>query len=348
MSKLKLYLYTIFLFSFISLISCKNTVSNPEIISGETWKDTDGKDINAHGGGILFHEGVYYWYGEFKRDSTYRLEWVKTWECWRADAGGVSCYSSSDLYHWKFEGIVLPPQPGDVNSDLHPSQVIERPKVIYNEKTGKFVMWMHIDSPDYEKAHAGVAVSDSPTGKFTYLGSLKPNGMDSRDQTLYKDDNGKAYQICSSDWNKTLNINELSDDYTSMTGKTKKILEGLSREAPALFKRGGKYYLISSECTGWNPNTAGYAVADSIFGEWTQNGNPCVGKDGDSTFFAQSTFVLPVQGEKELYIAMFDKWNKTNLINSKYIWLPIEFNGDKPLIPWKDKWELKIAYKKKI
>lgn len=347
MSKLKLYLNIIFIsFLFTSfLFSCKNEGLKHEIIPGQTWKDTGGKVINAHGGGILFHEGVYYWYGEFKGDSTYRLEWVKTWECWRADAGGISCYSSTDLVHWNFEGIVLPSLPENLSSDLHPSQVIERPKVIYNEKTKKFVMWMHIDSPDYEKAHAGVAVSDSPTGKFTYVGSIKPNGMDSRDQTLFKDDNGKAYQICSSDWNKTLNINELSDDYTCTTGKVKKILEGLDREAPALFKRGDKYYLITSGCTGWNPNTASYAVADSIFGEWKQKENPCKGKDADSTFFAQSTFVLPVQGKKDLFIAMFDKWNKTNLISSKYIWLPIEFEGDRPVIRWKDKWQLKVADK---
>lgn len=90
--------------------------------------------------------------------------------------GGVACYSSKNLTDWKFEGKVLPTVDDDPTSDLHPSQVIERPKVIYNEKTGKFVMWMHIESPDYEKAHAGVAVCDSPTGTFTYLGSFKPNG----------------------------------------------------------------------------------------------------------------------------------------------------------------------------
>ena len=33
-------------------------------------EDTDGNPINAHGGGILYHEGTYYWYGEFKGDST--------------------------------------------------------------------------------------------------------------------------------------------------------------------------------------------------------------------------------------------------------------------------------------
>ena len=97
------------------------------VTPGSIWKDTDGNPINAHGGGILYHEGTYYWYGEFKGDSTYRLDWVKTWECWRAEAGGVACYSSKNLTDWKFEGKVLPTVDDDPTSDLHPSQVIERP-----------------------------------------------------------------------------------------------------------------------------------------------------------------------------------------------------------------------------
>lgn len=334
--------YCLLIFTLASYI-CACTQSQKEgaeIIPGIIWYDTDGNPINAHGGGIMYHEGTYYWYGEYKGDSTYRLEWVTTWECWRADAGGVSCYSSKDLLNWKFEGVVLPSTPHDTTSDLHPSQVIERPKVIYNDKTKKFVMWMHIESPDYEKAHAGVAISDTPTGQFTYLGSFKPNGNDSRDQTVFKDDDGRAYHIYSSEWNKTLYIGLLNDEYTQHTGKYTRNFINLSREAPAVFKHEGKYYLISSGCTGWDPNVAECAVADSLLGEWQIIGNPCVGKDADSTFFAQSTFVLPVAGRKDTYIAMFDRWNKTNLIDSRYVWLPLTFKDGKPVIEWKDKWTL--------
>ena len=56
-------------------------------------------------------------------------------ECYRTDVTGVSCYSSKDLLNWKFEGIVLPAVKDDEKHDLHPSKVLERPKVIYNEKT---------------------------------------------------------------------------------------------------------------------------------------------------------------------------------------------------------------------
>ena len=51
-------------------------------------------------------------------------------------------------------------------------------------------MWAHVESADYSKACAGVAVSDSPTGTFTYVGSFRPNGAMSRDQTVFVDDNG--------------------------------------------------------------------------------------------------------------------------------------------------------------
>ena len=156
-------------------------IENNVIVPGEVWNDTDGNPINAHGGGILYHNGKYYWYGEYKKGKTVLPDWA-TWECYRTDVTGVSCYSSPDMVNWTFEGIVLPAEE-DASSDLHPSKVLERPKVIYNAKTGKFVMWAHVESADYSKAAAGVAVSDSPTGPFKYLGSFRPNNAMGRDQT---------------------------------------------------------------------------------------------------------------------------------------------------------------------
>ena len=125
----------------------------------EVWNDTEGNPINAHGGDILYHKGTYYWYGEYKVGKTV-LPSDATWERYRTDVTGVSCYSSKDLLNWKFEGVALKAITDDPNSDIHPTQVLERPKVVYNQKTKKFVMWMHIDSPDYSKAEAGVAIAD--------------------------------------------------------------------------------------------------------------------------------------------------------------------------------------------
>ena len=254
----------------------KQVTANNAIVPGEVWNDTDGNPINAHGGGILYHEGTYYWYGEYKKGKTILPEWA-TWECYRTDVTGVSCYSSKDLLNWKFEGIVLPAVKDDQGHDLHTSKVLERPKVIYNPKTKKFVMWAHVESADYSKACAGVAVSDSPTGEFTYLGSFRPNNAMSRDQTVFVDDDGRAYHFYSSENNATLYISELTDDYQRPSGRYTRNFVKESREAPAVFKRNGKYYMLSSGCTGWDPNQAELAVADSIMGEWKTIGNPCTG-----------------------------------------------------------------------
>ena len=229
----------------------------------EIWNDTEGNPINAHGGGILYYKGTYYWYGEYKVGKTILPEWA-TWECYRTDVTGVSCYSSKDLLNWKFEGLALKAVPDDPSHDLHPSKVIERPKVIYNEKTKKFVMWVHAESADYGKAAAGVAISDTPDGEFKYLGSFRPNGNMSRDQTLFVDDDGTAYQFASSENNQTMHINRLTDDYTKPDGTYVRRFIGMAREAPAVFKYNNKYYMLSSGCTGWDPNQAELAVADSI------------------------------------------------------------------------------------
>lgn len=63
--------------------------------------------------------------------------------------------------------------------------VLERPKVLFNTRSGKFVMWMHIDTADYELARLGVAIGDSPLGPFKYRGSFRPHGQQSRDFTVF-------------------------------------------------------------------------------------------------------------------------------------------------------------------
>lgn len=303
-------------------------------VQGEKWLDTAGNPINAHGAGMLYHDGKYYLYGEYKVGKTILPEWA-TWECYRTDVTGVGCYSSPDLRNWTFEGVVLKAEE-DPESDLHKSKVLERPKVVFNKKTGKFVMWAHVESADYSKAAAGVAVSDSPTGPFKYLGSFRPNDAMSRDQTVFVDDDGKAYQFTSSENNQTMYINELTDDYLKPTGKFTRNFVGAAREAPAVFKRNGKYYVLTSGCTGWDPNVAQVAVADAIMGPWTVIGDPCRGPEADKTFYAQSTYVQPVHGKKDCYLAMFDRWNKKDLENSRYVWLPIVWEGDTPTIPWQE------------
>ncbi|GAA0148064.1 glycosidase [Lithospermum erythrorhizon] len=322
---------------------------------GRIWLDTDGNPIQAHGGGIMYDEKsrMYYWYGEYKDGPTYHFGEKRTA---RVDVIGVGCYSSNDLWRWKFEGIVLSADEKNKFHDLHKSNVLERPKVIYNIDTGKYVMWMHIDNGTYTKASIGVAISYSPRGPFSYLYSKRPHGFESRDMTIFKDGDERAYIIYSSVHNKELHIGQLNGDYLNVTEEMSKVLVGQYREAPAVFKHREKYYMVTSGCSGWAPNEALAHVAESIKGPWVTLGNPSVGANTifrAATFFAQSTFVLPMPGSPSgSFIFMADRWNPADLKDSRYVWLPLTVRDAAeqqalalPLQPrvsiyWHDSWRL--------
>ena len=110
--------------------------------------------------------------------------------------------------------------------------VIERPKMLHCPKTGKYVIWFHADGTtpsssgqsNYAKAKAGVAVSDSPLGPYKLLGTYLLVNDDNydhtwdnigghvRDMNLFKDDDGTAYVIYSSDGNTNTYIVKLNDE----------------------------------------------------------------------------------------------------------------------------------------
>lgn len=345
---------------------------------GALWPDNDGTHINAHGGGVILHQGTYYWYGEHKIEGD---------EGNRAQVG-VHVYSSADLIHWTDRGIALPVshQPGH---DIEKDCVIERPKVIYNGKTNAFVMWFHLElkGQGYRAARTAVAVSESPVGPFRFLRSLRMNagiwpqntpaefrrdltpeeiasadaiakkvgtrkldesshyyyrrdfhtGQMSRDMNLFVDDDHTAYHIAASEENSTLHITKLSDDYLASSGQYVRIFPNRCHEAPALFKHAGRYYMISSDCTGWTANPARLSVADHIFGPWQELENPCRGTEAQNatTFDSQSTCVLSTPTG---HIYMGDRWCPPNAIDGRYIWLPIEFEHGTPILRWHDSW----------
>jgi len=298
---------------------------------GAVWLDSKGVAINAHGAGFLYHDGRYYWYGEFKT----------------AGRGGnvanvgLSCYSSRDLYHWKNEGIALRVS-DDPTSDIVAGSVLERPKVLYNTRTKQYVMWFHLElkGQGYRAARVGVAVSNKPVGPFHYLKSFRPDNEMSRDMTLFQDDDGKAYLLTASEENQTMHLSELSDDYLSTSGRWKRVFIGEKLEAPTILKYRNKYYFVASHCTGWAPNPAYAAVADSIWGPWKPLGNPSIGPNADKTFLGQGTYMLPVHGKAGAFIFVADRWNPDNAIDGRYLWLPVEFTPEGLVIRWRDRWQL--------
>jgi len=167
----------------------------------------------------------------------------------------------------------------------------------------------------------------------------------SRDMTIFVDDDGKAYHIHSSEENLSLHISELTDDYLSFTGKWIQVFPGGHNEAPAICKYNGKYYMITSGCTGWEPNAARSAVANSIWGPWEPLENPCIGEEAQTTFRSQSTFILKVEGIKDAYVFMADRWTPKNPIDGRYIWLPLLFENNKPVLTWHNQWNFGILKK---
>ncbi|MDP4261236.1 MAG: glycoside hydrolase family 43 protein [Bacteroidota bacterium] len=317
-----------FLFLIITVIAgnLNITAQTREFRPGEVWRDTHGDTINAHGGGILYINNNYYWFGE-KRN--------------RHGSEGVNVYSSKDLYNWKYEGVALG-QSEDTLSDIRKGCVMERPKVIYNKLTKKYVMWFHLElkGKGYSAARAAVAVSDKITGPYQFISSFRPNGNMSRDMTLFADDDGAAYQVYSSRENYDLRITKLTDDYLAATSKDT-MLFSKHREAPALFKYQNKYYLITSGCTGWAPNKADLHVATSLLGPWQPvDGNPMEGPDADSTFGSQSAYIQPVAGKKGNFIFIADKWNPKDLRDSRYVWLPVQLKNNELKIEWLRSWSL--------
>ena len=348
-----------------------------EIRSGELWPDNHGVHVNAHGGGILYHRGTYYWFGEHKAENTSNA------------MVGVTCYSSKNLTDWKNEGVALAVS-DEQGSDIEKGCILERPKVIYNAKTRKFVMWFHLELKGlgYRAARAGVAVADKVTGPYHFLRSQRVNayryplnvtesekaamaklqpkdyaewwtpkwrraiekglflqrdlstGQMARDQTVYVDDDGKAYHIFSSEDNLTLQIAELSEDYTFHTGRFVRVAAGGQNEAPAIFKKDGTYWMITSGCTGWEPNKARMFSARDIMGPWKQHESPCVGPKADLTFGGQSTYVLKVEGRRDAFIFMADIWCPKHPSDARYIWLPIDFKNGLPVVEWRDEWTL--------
>lgn len=349
---------------------------------GELWPDNHGVHINAHGGGVLFHGGVYYWFGEHKIEG----------EAGNAAHVGVHVYSSRDLYNWRDEGIALAVS-DDPKSDIVRGCILERPKVIFNPRTNRFVMWFHLEpkGAGYSGARSGVAVADQVTGPYQFLRSFRPNagawplnvpdeakkplnaeelarldamslggaprpyypkhllfrrdfagGQMARDQTLFADDDGCAYHIYAAEDNGTLHISQLSGDFLSPAGKFVRVFPGRFHEAPAIFKSRGKYFLITSDCTGWAPNAARVSRAENIFGPWEELGNPCLGTGEQitGTFNSQSTFVLPVRGRADAFIFMADRWNPQNAVDGRHVWLPVQFRHGVPTISWRGEWDL--------
>ena len=347
---------------------------NTQIFPGRPWLDTEGKRIQAHGGSILFEDGVYHWYGENKE----RTDGVKP-----ADGSprvwhwGVRSYRSTDLVNWEDEGLILPPRPDEPGHPLHAASMMDRPHIVRNARTGKYVAWLKIMQPDGTQTEA-VLTADRFHGPYKLVrAGLRPLGMSGGDFDLAVAPDGKAYYYFERVHSELI-CADLTDDYTDVTGYYSthfpRPYPPYVREAPAHFVRGGKHYLITSGTTGYCPNPSELAVADTWHGPYRVLGNPHPGDPSRTSFHSQVSSVFKVPGKKDLYIALGDRWLPGDMDRpyevthgffescfgekneaaerawralpppgadmrvADYVWLPFRFDGEMGYLDWRDEW----------
>ncbi|MEU4388609.1 Ig-like domain-containing protein [Promicromonospora sp. NPDC023805] len=244
---------------------------------------------------------VYHWYGEDRSNGYY-------------ESPGVSLYTSTDTFNWTNEGVVLRSVTSraeleseyfdalydTVADDGTPdaeridelfyhlnvratteaggaqlNAIFERPKVLYNERTDKWVMWWHSDGSitpggsNYARSLAAVAVADSPAGPFELQGAYRlyneptyqtacdmPSAVpgQARDMTVFQDTDGTAYVVYSSEENRSLYIAKLDDEYTNVERTTTEDEVGIQ------FSADGRYPRI------WADGTEGAPVAGADYG----------------------------------------------------------------------------------
>jgi hypothetical protein len=307
--------------SFTSALAANH---GPIVRPGDVWLDDRGRAIQAHGGGILHLGDVYYWFGE---DRSQTNDPQKRY---------VACYSSRDLIHWKFRNQVL--ALGNPEN-LGAGAILERPKVFYNAKTRKFVMYMHLDGPGYKLARVAVAVSDKVDGNYIYLKSFRPLDQESRDIGQFVDDDGSSYLIFESRPTHGFFIAKLSDDYLSVDKQMSFIKAPIEGGAVVHYK--GLYYVVGSHLTGWNPNPNVYAVAPSLSGPWTTMKD--IAPPETNTYESQSSMLLKVVGSKTTtVIYMGDRWNPKNLWDSRYVWMPLEIGDGKLRLSVPRTWTINV------
>jgi len=342
------------------------------IYPGKVWTDTKGERIQAHGGSVLYHQGFYYWYGENKEYSERESE-IWHW--------GVRLYRSADLYNWEDLGLIVPPDTDDTTSPFHPKSHMDRPHILYNERTGRFVLWVKIMERDHRQT-LSILTSEAITGPYELVKrEFMPFGMSAGDFDLVKTENGAV--IFFEHPHTEMISARLTEDYLDVAEEYHVHFPSqcppLTREAPSHFMRNGKHYLITSGTSGKFPNPSEVAVSDTVDGPYQRVCDPHRGDTSCTSFHSQVSCVFKVEGKKDLYIAMADRWRPqqmdlryedygrilhdmfsdevskevrarayeeveklppANTSIADYVWLPLVFEEDHVYLDWRDSWKV--------
>ncbi|PZQ90716.1 MAG: hypothetical protein DI534_05840 [Leifsonia xyli] len=348
---------------------------------GAVMRDTAGNRIQAHGGGIFRDGDTFYLYGENKERT---VEGADIWH-W-----GVRAYSSTDLVNWEDRGLIIPPEPDDETSPLHPTSMMDRPHILFNEATGKYVCWLKIMGRNNVQTYT-IMTADAFLGPYRQVATgYRPFGYSCGDFDLDVDpETGRAYIFFEKIHTHVITA-PLSDDFTHAVEPHRlelyRELPPDTREAPVHFTRNGKHYLFTSGTTFYHPNPSEVAIADEIGGPYETLGDLHPADVKRTSYGTQISDVVRVPGT-DFWFALGDRWlpqvtdarpylrryrfglgmiskiiglertqamfsrEKTppakrkklknwNTATADYVWLPIRWEGERPVIDWHDEWEM--------
>jgi hypothetical protein len=306
------------------------------------WKDVSGNLLCSQSGTILKVGNVYYWWGNKYRNAvTYAADpAVKK-------GGGfdaVTCYSSTDLVHWKFENNVLEPGaiPGSAGGVW-----FGRMGVVYNAITEKYVLIMEYIPRDANNFGQELfATSSTPTGNFSFdhIQKTLVNVVNNApgDQTVFTDDDGKTYLVLSSSHGRNHQyVAPLrNSDYLNIEPATE-IFKGPGREGNCMFKYNGRYYYCSSELHGWNASSTYVISSTNILGPYGPEA-VMANTELDFSHVTQTGFFVTVHGTKQTTVIFAgDRWSNFGGNGVGYNdWVPLSFNGTTPVFNSLSQWNL--------
>lgn len=273
---------------------------NEYIFPGKVLLDNSGKRVQAHGGSIYYENGIYYFYGENKEFTTGKN---KIWTY------GVKYYSSNDLYNWKDEGYLIEPSK-DKNSILYPTHCLDRPHIIKNDKTGKYICWIKFSHPKKESFFV-LLEADNFKGPYHIIkNEYRPFNLLAGDFDIYITKEKEAF-LYFSNMKDGIVAMKLNDDYTDVVGEYRRYYEGLNfpfaREGVAIFEHDNNLYMITSGMTGYIPNRSMVALLKSPLGDLVDLGDPSIDDLTNTTFHSQLSTVF-IDPKTHRYIALCDRW----------------------------------------
>ncbi len=341
--KMSISLSMTFILVLLSLLIFTSASAANGIITNDAFKlDTSGNPIYSQGGGIFKFGSKWYWYGvKYAEAPVYYAN--PTAKVSTSTFEAFTCYSSTDLVNWTFERVIA-----DRNTPgFGGTGWVGRCGVAYHAATGKYVLCSQFQGDN----GSGLlfATCSTPNGVFTFNRVQTDMPMFTNggtgDQTIFQDDDGKAYLICSSVSGRShLYVAPLrSSDFCGVDTATE-IYRGTGREGNCMFKYNGKYYFCSSDLHGWNASHCYVMEASNILGPYSAE-YVMQGTDSSFCHTSQTGFFVTVRGTSGSFVIFCgDRWADFAGNGLGYNqWCPVTFNGSTPVFNDVSKWNIDAA-----